>query len=124
MERETDGSTSNQKEEATETSSNDRNIQDTVAKSEPIQIDDNYCNVQEHGQKSIIKRVESGLISGTSGSVKHGKLQDVSRGRRLGSSSTNGSYNQTIGENEADRCCNTLSNPIWFALVASDHQWD
>lgn len=118
MERETDEL--NQKEDATVTSSNDCNIQDTVAKPEPIQIDDNYSNVQEHGHKPTMERVESGLNSGTSGSAEHGKLQDVLRGGRL--ASTNASYDQARGDVDADRRCNTPSNPIWFALVASDHQ--
>ncbi|XP_038877089.1 E3 ubiquitin protein ligase DRIP2-like [Benincasa hispida] len=102
IERKTDDL--NKKEEATVTCSNDCNKQDTVAKAETIQIDDAYCNVQEHGQKPMMERVDSGS-SGTSGSIEHGKLQD-----------------DPIGDIDADRRCNMLSNPIWFALVASDHQ--
>ncbi|KAG6582350.1 E3 ubiquitin protein ligase DRIP2, partial [Cucurbita argyrosperma subsp. sororia] len=118
MERETDDF--NRKEEATATSSNDCNIQDTVVKPEPIQIDDNYCKVQEHSHKPIMERVERGLSFGTSGSIEHGNLQDVSWERRL--SSSTGSYDQTVGDIGVEKRCNTFSNPIWFALVASDHQ--
>lgn len=113
----------NKKEEATVTSSNDCNIQDnTIAKAETIQIDDNYCNVQEHGHKPIMERVESGSY-GTSPSIEHGILQDVSRERRLASSNgSSGKLQDPIGDIDADGRCNMLSNPIWFALVASNHQ--
>lgn len=121
VERETDVSNQRIQEEASVTRSNDSNIQDTVAK--PIQIDDNCCNIQEHGHKPMMDRVESGLISGTSGSVDHGKSQDVSGGLRL--ANMNRPCDQARGDADADRQCKTLSNdsnPIWFALVASDHQ--
>ncbi|KGN56915.1 E3 ubiquitin protein ligase DRIP2 [Cucumis sativus] len=91
------------KKEASVTCSNDCKIQDTLPKAETIQIDDSYCNVQERGYKPIMERGER-ESHGTSGSIEHGKLQDP------------------LGDIDADRQCNKSSSPIWFQLVASDHQ--
>ncbi|XP_050942037.1 E3 ubiquitin protein ligase DRIP2-like isoform X1 [Cucumis melo] len=111
------------KKEASVTCSNDCKIQDTLAKAETIQIDDNYCNIQEHGNKPIMERVERGSYGTTSGSIEHEKLQDISREKRLASSNgSSGKLHDPLGDIDADRQCNKSSSPIWFALVASDHQ--
>ncbi|XP_011030582.1 PREDICTED: E3 ubiquitin protein ligase DRIP2-like [Populus euphratica] len=76
-------------------------------------------SVKEHGDKSKVNGEESNLTASPSVSVKPRRLQGMQQKRAAPSEGLNIPA-QTIVD--ANSKCDTRFSPIWFSLVASDHE--
>ncbi|KAG5236754.1 E3 ubiquitin protein ligase [Salix suchowensis] len=108
-------------EASSKTKSNKSELHEILVQIMKLDVQEEAQARKSSAKEHAVNGEESNLTASPSGSVKPRRLQGMQRKRAASSEGLNIPAQTVV---DANRKCDTRFSPVWFSLVASDHEQD